>query len=51
MEIKMGIIKIEVSLPEAVSVITEFKNNRIQALETIGREVKSVMANAFNQLL
>lgn len=51
MQIGMGIIKLEVNLPEAVQAIDEFKNNRIKAFEAIALEVKTVVANAFNQLL
>ena len=33
MQLEMGIIKIEVSLPEATQAIEEFKNNRVKAFE------------------
>lgn len=51
MLLNMGIIKIEVSLPEAVRAIEEFRRNRIRALEAIGHEVTSAVSSAINQLL
>jgi len=51
MLLHMGIIKIEVSLPEAVRAIEEFRRNRIRALETIGHEVTSAVSSAVNHLL
>jgi putative transposase len=51
MQLNMGIIKIEVSIPEAARAIEEFRHNRGLALETIGREVKSAVSSMFNQLL
>jgi len=51
MELKMGIIKVEVSLPEAAQAIEEFGRNRIQAFEAITSELKTAVGNAFNHLL
>jgi transposase-like protein len=51
MQLNMGIIKFEVSVPEATRAIEEFRRNRIRALEVIGREVKSAVSSMFNQLL
>lgn len=51
MELRMGIIKLEVSLPEAATAIEEFKNNRLKALEKISGEVKTAVTHALNQLL
>lgn len=51
MKINMGIIKFEVSIPEAARALEEFRHNRAQALETISREVKSAVSSMFNQLL
>lgn len=51
MTLHMGIIKIEVSLPEAVRAIEEFRRNRVMALEAIGHEVKTAVSSALNQLL
>lgn len=47
----MAIIKLEVSVPEAVKAVAEFKQNRIRALETIATEVKAAVSAAFNGLL
>lgn len=47
----MGIIKVEVSVPEAARAIDEFRRNRIRALEAIGHEVKSAVSSTINQLL
>jgi putative transposase len=51
MQLGVGIIKLEVSLPEATRAIEEFKNNRRKAFETIAAEVKSAVSGAINQLL
>lgn len=51
MKLKMGIIKVEVSLPEAAQAIEEFGRNRIQAFEAIASELKTAVGNAFNHLL
>lgn len=51
MTLDMGIIKLEVSLPEAVKAIEEFRKNRIRALDAIGAEIKSAVGTALNQLL
>ena len=51
MQVNMGIIKIEVSLPEAAQALEEFGRNRVQAFEAITSELKSAVSNAFNNLL
>ena len=51
MDRTMGIIKVEVSLPEALRAIEEFKRNRVKAFETITGEVRTAVMHAFNQLL
>ena len=51
MTLNMGIIKLEVNLPEAVQAIEEFRKNRTWALDTISAEIKTVVGHAFNQLL
>lgn len=51
MNVNMGIIKLEVSLPEAAKAIEEFRKNRIQALEAIGTKIKTAVSTAFNHLL
>lgn len=47
----MGIIKLEVSLPEAVKTIEGFRKNRAVTLDAIGAEIKSAVSGVFNQLL
>lgn len=51
MQFTMGIIKIEVSLPEATKAIETFKRNRLKAFETLAFEVKSAVSHAVDQLL
>jgi putative transposase len=51
MQVNMGIIKLEVSLPEAVQALEEFRRNRVKALEAISTEVRSAVSSAVNQLL
>jgi putative transposase len=47
----MAIIKLQVSVPEAVKAITEFKQNRVKALQSISLEVRAAVSSAFNGLL
>lgn len=47
----MSIIKIEVSVPEAVSAVSKFRENRVKALEELTSQVKSCFADAVNQLM
>ena len=47
----MAIIKLQVSVPEAVKAVAEFKQNRVKALQTISAEVKAAVSSAFNGLL
>jgi len=51
MEISMGIIKVEISLPEAVKSVAKFRQNRLGALESLGRELRESVTHAINQLL
>jgi putative transposase len=51
MQLTMGIIKIEVSVPEAVQALEEFRKNRIHALDMIGGEIRTAVASAFNTFL
>jgi putative transposase len=51
MKLEMGIIKIEVSLPEATQAIEAFKRNRVKAFEAIALEVRSAVSSAVDQLL
>jgi putative transposase len=49
--LNMGIIKLEVSLPEAVKAIEEFRTNRIRALDALGTEFRTAVTTTINQLL
>lgn len=51
MQVNMGIIKVEVSLPEAVQALEEFRANRIRAFEAITTELKHAVGSAINNLL
>jgi putative transposase len=51
MTVNMGIIKVEVNLPEAVQAIEEFRKNRMRAFETITTELKEAVGTAVNTLL
>jgi putative transposase len=51
MQLSMGIIKIEVSLPEAMRALEEFRSNRLKAFEELTEEVKGAASKAINQLL
>ncbi len=51
MNVNMGIIKIEVNLPEAVQAIEEFRDNRIRAFEAISTELRAAVGGAINSLL
>jgi putative transposase len=47
----MSIIKIEVSVPEAVEALAKFRENRVKALEELTSQVKTSFADAMNQLM
>ena len=47
----MGIVKIEVKLPELAKAVDEFRRNRLKAFETMMTEFKSAVSRTFNQLL
>ena len=47
----MSIIKIEVSIPEAVTALKRFKNDRIKALEELSNAYKIAVENCLNDLL
>lgn len=51
MQLSMGIIKVEVSLPEATQALEAFGRNRIQAFEAMTSELKSAVGNAISSLL
>ena len=47
----MSIIKIEVSIPEAISALKRFKNDRVKALEELSTAYKTSVENCLNDLL
>ena len=47
----MGIIKVEIKIPELIKALESFKENRLKALEHLSDEIKSGVGNIFNQLL
>lgn len=47
----MGIVKIEIKVPELVESIQQFKNNRIRALENLTQDLRTAISRTFNQLL
>lgn len=51
MQNAMAIIKVEISIPEAVKALQKFKENRIQALEDISNGVKKSVSSVVNELL
>jgi len=51
MKLSMGIIKIEVKIPELTKALEEFKMNRLKSLEHITQEVKTAVETTFHQLL
>lgn len=51
MQLGMGIIKLEVKLPELNTALEALKQNRLKAFEIIATEVRSVVSSTINQLL
>lgn len=51
MQLNMGIVKVEIKIPELVRAIESFKENRLAALEHLTVEVKSSVSQMFNQIL
>lgn len=51
MKLEVGIIKVEIKIPELRRALEAFKTNRISALEMLVTEIKDSAANTFNQLL
>src|SRR3990167_7661962 len=49
--LSMGIIKVEINLSEIAQAISEFRHNKLRALETLTTEVKGAVGRFFNQLL
>lgn len=51
MTLQMGIIKVEVKIPELVKAVKVFKEDNKKLFEIISSEIKSSITNTFNQLL
>lgn len=51
MTLQMGIIKIEIKIPELVGALELFKKNKIAALQDFTNEIKQSVSDTFNQLL
>lgn len=51
MKMQMGIVKIEVKIPELMKALESFKENRMKSLEVLTSEVKTAVENTFHQLL
>ena len=51
MIVPMGIVKVEIKVPEAVRAIELFRRERKAALEQFGQEVKDAVSQVFNHLL
>ena len=47
----MGIIKIEIKIPELVRAVETFRENRMAALEHVTKEIKESVGELFNHLL
>ncbi len=51
MNLRMGIIKVEIKIPELVQALEKFRENRTVALETISTEIRNGVSDFFNSLL
>jgi putative transposase len=51
MKLRMGIIKVEIKIPELVQALESFKVNRVGTLEAISSEIRSSVSDFFNSLL
>ena len=51
MTLSMGIIKVEIKIPELVKAVDIFRNNNQKLFELITTEIKSSVSNTVNQLL
>jgi transposase-like protein len=47
----MSIIKFEVSVPEAVKAIAQFKENRLRAFNQLSEDLRASVEETFNHLL
>jgi putative transposase len=51
MTLQMGIVKIEIKIPELVKAVEVFKENPKRAFEEISNEIKQSISETFNKLL
>lgn len=51
MELSMGIVKVEIKIPEMVKALNEFTSNRIKAFEALTKDVKESFSSTINQLI
>lgn len=51
MKFRVGIIKVEIKIPELVQALESFKENRIHALEVLTQEIRSGVGDFVNALL
>ncbi len=51
MNVKMGIIKVEINLPEAIKTVEEFRKNRAKAFESIISEIRQAVEGAIGAIL
>jgi transposase-like protein len=51
MNMEMGIIKVEVNLPEVVQALEEFRQNRIKAFDSMTTDLKRAVGRAISTLL
>lgn len=51
MTLQMGIIKIDVKVPELVQALEMFKENRVAALESLTTDIREGVSRFFNSLL
>jgi len=49
--LSMGIIKVEIKIPELARALEEFRANRVKSLETLSTEVRNVFSESLNRLL
>ena len=51
MNFQMGIIKVEIKIPELVQALESFKENRVHALEVLSHEIRNGVGDFVNSLL
>jgi len=51
MKLEMGIIKVEISMPEAAKALDEFRREPKRTFELISHEITSAVSNLFDQIL